>query len=152
MVFEKNSVLTPLTCHMPWQHQLRHEFGNYLKTYTNTKCKKYASLNSIVLASSTRNKWKCAIFDLNSSTTKSGNLRKIETQNSGNLKHKGFLLNENTQHPDKKIFDMNSTFQFYLFYQRILLFHFCFTTLVPKSYKFSSTAGLNYDIGSAFQN
>ena len=63
-------------------------------------------------------------------TQKSGNLPKIETQKSGNPKRHAFLLHEKTYHPDQKVLDINSTFQFYLFYQRILLFNFCFMMFV----------------------
>ena len=102
---------------------------------------------------STRNKRECAILNLKNNTKKSGNLHKIESQKSGNLIHKAFLLSENSYHPYKKIFDIKSTFQFYLFYHKILLFHFCFTMFVQRVFKFSSTAiSLSFGICSAFQN
>ena len=73
-------------------------------------------------------------FDQKSSTQKSGNLPKIETQKSGNSKCQAFLLHEKTYHPNQKVLDINSTFQFYLF-QRILLFY----DVCAESFKFSST-------------
>ena len=99
-------------------------------------------------------------FDRKSSTQKSGNLPKIETQKSGNLpkietqksrnlKCQAFRLHEKTYHPDQKVFDINSTFQFYLFYQRILLFSFCFMIICAESFKFSlTTISLSCDICS----
>ena len=53
-----------------------------------------------------------------------GNLPEIETQKSGNPKRQAFHLHEKTYHPERKVLDIDSTFQFYLFYQRILLFNF----------------------------
>ena len=90
---------------------------------------------------STHNKRGCAILTKKGSTQKSrnlpkietqksGNLPKIETQKSGNPKHHAFLLCEKTYHPGQKVLDINSTFQFYLFYQRILLFNFRFMMFV----------------------
>ena len=92
-------------------------------------------------------------LDCKSSTQKSGNLPKIETQKSENPKRQAFRLHEKTYHPDQKVLDINSTFQFYLFYQRILLFNFCFMMICAGSFKFSSTTiSLNCDIRSVFQN
>ena len=82
-------------------------------------------------------------------TQKSRNLPKIETQKSGNPKRQAFRLHEKTYHPDQKVLDINSTFQFYLFYQRILLFNFCFMMICAESFKFSSTTiSLSCDICS----
>ena len=84
-------------------------------------------------------------------TQKSGNLPKIETQKSGNPKHQAFRLHEKTYHPDQKVLDINSTFQFYLFDQRILLFNFCFMIICAESFKFSSTTiSLSCDIYAVF--
>ena len=69
-------------------------------------------------------------------TQKSGNLTKIETQKSGNPKRQAFLLHEKTYHPDQKVLDINSTFKFYLFYQRIILFNFCFKTFMQRVLNF----------------
>ena len=65
-------------------------------------------------------------------TQKSGNLPKIETQKFGNPKHQAFRPHEKTYHLDQKVLDINSTFQFYLFYQKILLFNFCFMMFVQR--------------------
>ena len=99
---------------------------------------------------STHNKRGMCHFDQKSSTQKSGNLPKIEpqksgdlpeieTQKSGNPKHQAFRLHEKTYHPDQKVLDINSTFQFYLFYQRILLFNFCFMMFVQRVLNFPQT-------------
>ena len=75
-------------------------------------------------------------FDQKSSTQRSGNLPKIETQKSGNPNCQAFRLHEKTgektYYPDQKVLDINSTFQFYLLYQRILLFNFCFMIFVHR--------------------
>ena len=99
-------------------------------------------------------------FDRKSSTQKSGNLPKIETQKSGSLpkietqksgnpKRQAFRLHEKTCHPDQKVFDLNSMFQFHLFYQKILQFNFWFMMICAGSFKFSSsTISLSCDICS----
>ena len=85
---------------------------------------------------STHNKPGMCHFDQKSSTQKSGNLPKIETQKSRNPKRQAFHLHEKTYCPNQKVLDINSTFQFYLFYQRILLFNFCFTMFVQRVLNF----------------
>ena len=86
-------------------------------------------------------------------TQKSGSLPRIETQKSGNPKRQAFRLHEKTYHPDQKVLDIKSTFQFHLFYQRILLFNFCFMMICAESFKFSSTTiSLSCAICSVLQN
>ena len=76
-------------------------------------------------------------FDQKSITQKSGNLPKIETQKSGSLpkietqksrspKCQAFRLHEKIYHPDQKVHDINSTFQFY----------FCFMMFVQRDLNF----------------
>ena len=48
--FLKMSDWTPYFELLPWQHQLRHEIENNLKTCTNTKCKTSTNFNSNALA------------------------------------------------------------------------------------------------------
>ena len=47
-----------------------------------------------------------------------------------------FLLSEKIYHPDKKVLDINSTFELYLFHQRILLFNFCVMMFVRRVLNF----------------
>ena len=75
-------------------------------------------------------------FDQKSSIQKSGKLPKIETQKSGNRKRKAFLLREEIFHQNKKILDIKSAFEFYLFYQIILQFNFCFMMFVQRVLNF----------------
>ena len=82
----------------------------------------------------THNKWGCAILTKIVVPKNPGTYLKLRPKKSGNLSARlSFLLCEKIYHPDR---DINSTFEFYLFYQRILLFNFCFTMFVQRVLNF----------------
>ena len=72
---------------------------------------------------STHNKRGCAILTKKVVPKNPGNYLKLRPKNPGT---RNARLSFYFYHPNKKILDIKSTFEFYLFYQRILLFNFCF--------------------------
>ena len=58
---------------------------------------------------------------------------KVEAKNPGTEN-----TSEKTYHPDKKTFDFNSIFEFYLFFHRILILHFVLQCLCNRLYIFFS--------------
>ena len=81
---------------------------------------------------STHNKRGCVILIRKVVPKSMGTYPKLRLKNPRNLKRWAFLLREKIYHPDKKVLDIKSTFEFYLFYQKILIFNFCFTMFVQR--------------------
>ena len=75
--------------------------------------------SKLVGLTSTHNQRECMILTKKLVPKNQGTYDKIGTQKSLNTKLEAFLLSEKTYHPDKKVLDIKSTFEFYLFYQRI---------------------------------